>query len=463
MNSLLIPGPPHGLALRYRGGRSGSSSPGRGGFAPRTLGPGGRLWTGLAFLWAAYFFLVFSLARYEAYTQRIIWTVGPVVALLTVVAWIGRSSRIPAEVWLLTCFAGWCLVALPRVTNLPAFTSWWKLVAEMVVLVWCISTVLRNSSGMHWFYVAFLGAGVFNVLLGVDFIGGLAEAVDSLGNQERQGGISGGTNALGFYCFMGILGGLALLGEWRSKLLRTVLLVGCGICLYGVAGAASKGAFLLTVLAVVLWPVLCFREQLRRRLTVLVPAGVAALIVVVGLPWIMENTFLGARLERARHLEEGSTQARLELLMLGLKLFGEHPVTGVGLGQFAVESGLGRYTHNEWAELLSNTGLVGFLLYLGAYAVLWHRLTQVLQRCRNPRVRYHANFGRLIVLLLLLSGMVFRPNFLSIESMFLIAVAVGTGQWVELRCRLEWPGAPGVRADTRRPRTLTRPGVPTPA
>ncbi|MBE7503818.1 MAG: hypothetical protein HS113_26740 [Verrucomicrobiales bacterium] len=206
-------------------------------------------------------------------------------------------------------------------TNLPAFTSWWKLVAEMVVLVWCISTVLRNSSGMHWFYVAFLGAGVFNVLLGVDFIGGLAEAVDSLGNQERQGGISGGTNALGFYCFMGILGGLALLGEWRSKLLRTVLLVGCGICLYGVAGAASKGAFLLTVLAVVLWPVLCFREQLRRRLTVLVPAGVAALIVVVGLPWIMENTFLGARLER---LAGGRRARELELPDAGIELFGEH-------------------------------------------------------------------------------------------------------------------------------------------
>ena len=56
-----------------------------------------------------------------------------------------------------------------------------------------------------------------------------------------------------------------------------------------------------------------------------------------------------------------------------VEVFNTHPVFGVGIGQFrfyAARYGMDLFAHNNFLELLANTGIIGFLIYYSNYLFL---------------------------------------------------------------------------------------------
>jgi O-antigen ligase len=334
------------------------------------------------------------------------------------------------ETVLLLGLACWSLGGIVEAQNAAAFRSYFKLILEMAVVVWCVSVALKYSGGMHWFYWTFVVTGVFNVLAA----GGTlkiesAELVH--GQSLRSAGINANPNSLGFYCFLGIFGALVLFGQTRSWWRRGGLMAAGGVCCYGLVASASRGPLLLTVLTLLLWPVFCFREKLRETWKVLFVMAAVACAVILGGQWLMENTFMGYRVGQGLQQEDSSSQARLNLASIGLRLCLSRPIFGIGLGQFPMASGLGAYAHNEWSELLATTGPIGFLLYMGVYVTMWRRLSRARRAATDSRLRYEINTARLIVVVLVVSGILFRPNFIYVDTMFLIGIAAGTGYWAK--------------------------------
>lgn len=71
---------------------------------------------------------------------------------------------------------------------------------------------------------------------------------------------------------------------------------------------------------------------------------------------------------------EGSTSVsiRVELNMIGLKMFVNNPLTGIGLGNYQnrvkhYSSYYYKYAHNTFITILAETGIFGFLLFLGLF------------------------------------------------------------------------------------------------
>ncbi|NCC92333.1 MAG: O-antigen ligase family protein, partial [Opitutae bacterium] len=176
------------------------------------------------------------------------------------------------------------------------------------------------------------------------------------------------------------------------------------------------------------------------RLAAAVSAVVGALVVLVLAYWmfqfVVESTYLGVRFTNATQLEDGSSQTRLELFLTGLRVFAQNPIFGTGLGQFGVVSRTGHYAHNEFAEIIATTGLPGFLMYFSIYLLVWRRLTGCLRRVADPLIGYRINMARLIVLILVLSGFLSRPNFIAQDTMFLLGLVVGVSHWAERTVRL---------------------------
>ena len=385
-----------------------------------------RPWTVMTFFWAIYFFGVFSLARYPGYQQKIIWSGALCLTVASLFLFLRGKISLPLEVVLLFGLACWSLGGIVEVQNTMVFRAYLKLIVELAVVVCCMSAALRYSGRVHWFYWAFVAAGVFNVLAaGGNLRIEPAEMVH--GETLRSSGINDNPNSLGFYCFLGIFGALALFGQTRSWWRRGGLIATSVVCCYGLVASASRGPFLLTVLTLLLWPVFCYREKLRDTWKVLLVLAAAACVVILGGQWLMQNTFMGYRVGQGLQQEDSSSQARLNLAAIGLRLCFERPIFGYGLGQFPRASGTGAYAHNEWSELLATTGVIGFLLYIGVYVSAWRRLSRAMSRATNSHLRYEINTARLIVVVLVVSGMMFRPNFLYVDTMFLIGVAVGTG------------------------------------
>jgi O-antigen ligase len=199
-----------------------------------------------------------------------------------------------------------------------------------------------------------------------------------------------------------------------------------GLLLFAVVYSASRKGFLGLLLFIGLWLWFSYRQRLFSKLRYLLFMALALLAAYALMDSVWDSTRLGQRLQYTVYEEE---------LSLGLKrttyyqeafvLFLTNPVAGVGLGNFQIFSVFGSYSHSEYAEALSTTGLVGGFLYFAIYAVFWFRLRRI-QSLANRDERVNSDLGvfkAFVITLLTLA--ISRINYQSILTMFALAGIIG--------------------------------------
>ena len=397
-----------------------------------------RAWASLATLWAVYHCAVFTVGRFEAFTAATIWGGGALVLALTALKLGRRLMSVPREAAVISLFLGWILAIGFGVADVDAYWYYVRRIVQAAVIVAALGAVIRNSGRMNPFWWSFLVVAVFNT--GFVLASQGIQAFPAFRDIGRQAGLTDNANGLGFLCFLGILGSMALVGEPYSRIVRGASVSGAVLAFGGIALSGSRGAFLAFATAFFLWPILCLARSRRERWrsaagTLLVGATLFGI-----LQWLQGNMLLGRRVTAAAvQEEERRGGSRLDLAMAGLRLTAENPIRGVGPGQFATQSGLGQDAHNEWVELLATTGIPGFTLFMGMYYLPWRRLRRASARIRQPRDRYRVNFARLTLAVMILAGAVFRPNFTTIDTMFVLAIVTGMAYRSEARGRLATP------------------------
>lgn len=112
---------------------------------------------------------------------------------------------------------------------------------------------------------------------------------------------------------------------------------------------------------------------------------VLLMIVVLVLCWaILNNEILyntiGYRLRRVGDTNE-SDLGRIEMIVKGFELFLEKPILGYGSNTFYYSSNhMGGYAHNNFVELLADTGIVGFVTFHWAYILMFCRIHLIKDR-----------------------------------------------------------------------------------
>ena len=104
---------------------------------------------------------------------------------------------------------------------------------------------------------------------------------------------------------------------------------------------------------------------------------------------------------------EKSAMIRMSLVQLGLELFKQHPLLGVGIDNPRLYTyevvGETYYLHNNYMEILSSGGIVGFISYYWMYVKL---LISYIRRRDFDDLQYCICFVILILLLIMDYGMV---------------------------------------------------------
>jgi O-antigen ligase len=77
-----------------------------------------------------------------------------------------------------------------------------------------------------------------------------------------------------------------------------------------------------------------------------------------------------------------SAQQRKELLFISLKVTAQHPLFGVGPGNFAIVSGVWLATHNSYTQMSAEGGIPAFLLYV---LILWRGIANVRDISKYPK------------------------------------------------------------------------------
>ena len=161
---------------------------------------------------------------------------------------------------------------------------------------------------------------------------------------------------------------------WRRRVGRWASLAGIALLFVGLAATVSRTSVLLLALAIVMMAA----EQttlLRQRLfQVGVALAAAGLLLIPDEYWRIMAGIVSSILRG-----EDSVGFRYMQWDAGLAMWADHPVAGVGIGQFEASSvyygtnfipfyGIRWSAHNTYVTMLAETGTVGFLLFMALVA-----------------------------------------------------------------------------------------------
>ncbi len=311
-------------------------------------------------------------------------SVGPnSVGVLVFLGWIGtfitRSAR-PAVlreqsrlIQVLGVFALWLALSAIWSTDAAATTealqSWLIAVLAFILTV----TTLRGPRDVTVIGIAFIAGAVVSVLFGIGN-GGLTAGASAEGAQATlDGRFTGGggdpnVQAAGYLIAMFLCAGFWSLAQERRH--RVALLVAFVIVTTGFFATQSRGGLIALAVATVAGLAVLPRQR-KRLLGLTAAAGIGLAIISVVNPGAIERmTDFG-----------GGTSGRNDLWKVAWTIFSQHHWVGIGLNNFeaiephyALSSGtlervelvaeVPHLVHNLYLQLLTETGVVGFALFL---------------------------------------------------------------------------------------------------
>lgn len=297
-----------------------------------------------------------------------------VAAVLAVLALLlgtskGRPKKLPVEVKVIFALFAWMVLTIP-------FAYWrsgslnvvfWEFSKAVIVVVTLTLAVSRTVELRRLLFVQAFGVTLMTI----------ASVIVNHKMDGRLAGIGDGLlsnpNDLAMNIALNWPLCLVFLLRARGPMKKMFWVTGMLVMIYAVMATYSRAGFLALSLAILL----CLWEfGLRgKRLYMLAVAMLCGLILIVAIPQNYGKrleTLVGKFQEGDR--DNGSAEARRELLSRSLKVTVTHPIFGVGPGNFQAYTKLWRVTHNTYTELSSECGIPALLLFV---LLLWRAFRNV--------------------------------------------------------------------------------------
>ncbi len=254
----------------------------------------------------------------------------------------------------------WALAPSRGVTILASAT-------EVVLMLSLVATIPSAPSHLRTLAAGFVAGAVLSGLIGIL---GQAAGAATVVNEGRLQGAAGDPNFFAAQMVAAMVLAIGLIASTRRLGPRLLLTAALFPLAYGVIASESRGGY-VALIAAGIAAIVIFRRQ--RAQILLVVAGIAA---VMGI-WLTNDSSAWQRITSASQ-DRGS--GRQDLWTIGLRIYGDHPILGVGLNNFEVYAP--RYTrepgtltgvvhvenergvHNVYLSLLVETGVAGVLLFL---------------------------------------------------------------------------------------------------
>jgi O-antigen ligase len=225
-------------------------------------------------------------------------------------------------------------------------------------------------------------------------LGGVALAVNSLtmlGGEERMVSPSGLNTELGAACAVAIILVWGLIFPRLSLMQRIFLYPVLGLLGIALIGSGGRFANVSTVICILVGALLC------RKLfaDILIAGGLG--LVALPMIWIPQASF-----DYLRSLLHPSQAmgTRNDLMWLGVRMFSEHPLLGVGAQGFRYFSPnplTYNYPHNLILELGSEMGFIPALAFL---AIAYCAFREIIRELRDPALRANPLVTTILLLLI---------------------------------------------------------------
>ena len=216
---------------------------------------------------------------------------------------------------------------------------------------------------------------------------------------------------------------IALLRAERGKKRKIFLFFVCVIIFFTIPLTLSRGGFL--ALSAILF-VLVTKARKKKIAGVLLISIIGCSIVLLpGEVWERVGTISVESFDR-------SIQMRMMLLKGGLKMFLDHPLVGVGIGNFIIHSVqysgvfIPSFAHNMFIHVAAEMGIFGILLFSSLIWITWRSLRQVQRLAfrKNDSFFQHVSQGLEISLIGFCVGSLFLSQHFNKMLWIIIALTV---------------------------------------
>lgn len=192
-----------------------------------------------------------------------------------------------------------------------------------------------------------------------------------------------------------------LLEKSRFKRIRNFISIGLmfwfGYYIIYFTGS-RKGILLLFILNLMFFAYLLIYSKVRSKALTLLLFPIIESLIILGIynsPYFnrIRNLFI---VLSGGNVLEGSVDVRTAMLGRALDLWAQKPLFGWGIDQFRVVSGFNTYSHNNFSEILVNSGIFGFISYYGIFALLFFRMGKSLKS--GKKIVFWSLLGALILI-----------------------------------------------------------------
>ncbi len=297
----------------------------------------------------------------------------------------------------MTAFTIWVAIGVPFSTWRGGSFQILLLSLQALVLMFCMAAFVRTLEDCYRVItvmaVAAAAVGVLSLLVG----GSLRPGDPRLGLGQKAATLAD-ANIFALYLAVG-LPCIWFASTIRSGLLKIPVLCLVIPVLLALGHTGSRMGLLALVIEVLFFLVFASATQ---RITILLGGVLCLALAGSFLPQrILERftTFFQAQ-SAASEEAAASSEARMIMLKRGLELSLEHPLLGVGPGEFidaeakeaaaAHQRAQWRYTHNCFLEVSSETGVLGLILFVVPFYRAYKGVTPFRSRFPSKRVRQAA-------------------------------------------------------------------------
>lgn len=352
------------------------------------------------------------------------------VASLTAVSWIVLApprvkwnvGLIPLPLILFNVWVLWAFFSgIVTSTNYSLFFSGISRLILLTAMMNLLYLGVANDSRLLTFFgYALLIAGLTQ-MIAIYF--GFLDSSQGL-NAARENGLENNPNAFGMKLVLSILGWIFIFRtRMRNVLNISILGIYVVILLPFIAASGSRKSFFL--LGFLLLFVLLMFMSKKGKISIK-SVLFSAVILILLASYTYENyvaeTVAGERLNKL--FSEGDDGGRSDLYSFGYKLFRDRPLFGIGYSNYQHFSPLKLYSHSDYIESLTSTGLIGFILYQSVYFVMFVQLMrQRFWKNTNADKRFIGYLSIMLIVMLKIIGFSLIL-FYNIQTMVILIVVM---------------------------------------
>jgi O-antigen ligase len=403
--------------------------------------PGSGVWLRLFEVTLALFLAGFLLTDVFPWLSPFNRMLGGVLGLLALTSWLRRGGGIPSGVVLFGAFIAWGVLSGFLFSGDQSLVlASGRLLSQELVLAFALAEYVYERRTPAYAFFLLLVVPLFLIW----YARGTGQLVTAQAGGRsdswRLTSFLGNPNAAASVCLCGLFGVAYFLWNRKTHRLRLWPLLALPFIATALVLSGSRKNLVAFVIFVLMWALLAYGRAKHSRLRwVLSLLVVAAALYAAG--WfVMEKTQAGERFRQVSR-DPRVSGSRYSLYKDGWAMFLQAPVQGVGLGNFVAHSSTGQYAHSDFMEVLATTGLVGLVLYLSVYLVLWRRLRRVLKSRADPTFRYTVGLYQAVTIALLLLGLG-TPNFLDPLCLYMLGLMIGHVRAMEQNVEWHRHGSP---------------------